>query len=90
MKTCNDCKNYRETTEYHPYGSTYAAETLSECLYDDPPDEWPLDAEKCPGFDPIDILDDPLWVYYWDDPILSKTMDDILANKKLKKREEEK
>ena len=38
--TCNDCKYYREFYEAHPYGSTYAYETLAEC-------DCPEDS-KCP------------------------------------------
>jgi len=84
MRSCEDCRNYREYIDYHPYGSTYAREVTAECLYDDPPEEWPTNAEECPGFDPIDILDDPLWDYFKDD--ISLTLDDILPRKILKER----
>ena len=33
---CGECQHYHKWEEHHPYGSTTAAETLSECRVDAP------------------------------------------------------
>lgn len=49
-KLCSSCPNFYTWPESHPYGETYAAETLCECKGND---------EECPGVmaEANDILD---------------------------------
>ena len=34
-EVCADCEYYQEFVDHHPYGDTYASETLGECGCDD-------------------------------------------------------
>jgi len=44
---CEDCPHLTSWDEYHPYGSTYAAERLCECKLGTNSEDAP---EMCPGF----------------------------------------
>lgn len=46
---CGDCAYCRDVSQFHPYGSTVAKETLYECAVL----EGKVPLESCPGLEPM-------------------------------------